>query len=201
MTNLRFKLNKESGLQDLAEAMKSPFIVSVKDIGEIGGIAYTPKMREFYSKMKDNGSVLDSHAVPDVVAFRTLQHYLPESEKEAKDLLGKLSEMRMNPEISLKQYLNSEEWDRAYCSPEVEGIRVIPQRGENVVGALLRRLMRFQYDERLEAGVHKPLWMSESDWLGEESRGSVHSTMGYTIHSLKTAWGRMGAYFAMTNKK
>ncbi len=189
--NLRARLSKESGIQDLARAMETPFEIDAYDMGVIGSIAYSPELRRFYketweaSPKRGYKTALEPGSVPEALALRLTQHALPESEQEARRILDGIARTITNPELTNDEA--SKQHERIYWveNPPHENY-IISNAGAKVLDKLAEKVQEFYYSKDLL--LHKPSWISDSDWLGESTQESIRSQ---TIHHFKTQWMNM----------
>ncbi len=194
--NLRVRLNEKSKIQDLARAMETPFEIDAYDIGVVGSIAYSPEMRDFYKACgyqdrPNPTKALSPPSVPEVLILRQIQHLLPESEETAKEVLNKLAEYRLNPCISSKRYQDCKERNSVYSFPYArKPMPSIIGVGLDTIQSMYKKMREFDYAE--DSLLHKPDWINELEWLGDNFFNSIRS---HTIHHFKTTWMQMQGRF------
>ena len=191
--NLRVRLDHESRIQDLARAMETPFEIDAHDIGVVGSIAYSQKMRKFYEETYDSTrreyrTALEPSSVPEALALRLTQYSLPKSEQEARRILGDVAETITNPELAQEE--SSKQQHRIYWkkNPSPTDI-VIANAGIESLDKLFKKIREFQYSADLK--LYKPTWIHDSEW----TRGYFAGCILPTIHHLKTTWMQMQGRF------
>ena len=199
--NLRARLNEKSGIHDLARAMETPFEIDAYDIGLIGSIAYSPELRKFYKETYDPTkrvfrTALERTSVPEALALISTQHALPESEQDARRILGEVARAIMNPELTQEE--SSIQHDRIYWkeNPAPTDI-VIARVGTEILDKLFKEIRTFYYEEDLN--LYKPSWIQDDDWAVREK--GYDCIRPNTVHHFKTEWMNMQGRFEGTIRR
>jgi hypothetical protein len=191
--NLRLRLNEKSGIRDLAIAMETPFEIDAYDIGIVGSIAYSPELRKFYKDTYDyakkaHKTALEASSVPEALALRLTQHTLPESEKEARRILGDVARIVMNSEFTNEEARKQHEKIYWIDNPSPKDV-LIANIGLESLSRLLKKIREFEYAENTR--LYAPLWVPKCELEHGYEKGFISNT----IHHFKTQWMNMKGRF------
>jgi hypothetical protein len=152
-------------------------------------------MRRFYEETYDSvkkefKTALESKSVPEALALKLTQHALPESEQDARKILGDVAETIINPKLAQDE--SSRQHDRIYWKENPTSTDIIIARvGAEILDKLFNEIKTFYYEKDLK--LYKPAWVQNDDWAVREK--GYNCIRPNTVHHFKTEWINMQGRF------